>query len=541
MPKPIPPLYALLAAELEWQAVQEQRRQQEIQDALSAVEQQQRQASQNEGLWRLYRNDPVAWVHDMIEWKPGEGPTFYQEEILAEVPIRKRVAFYGPHVIGKTALESWLVLWFSLTRDGNDWKVPTTATAWRQLTHYLWPEIRKWARRLRWDKLGREAFRRGQELLQLSLKFGTGEAFAVASDEPANIEGAHADHLLGLFDESKAIPDATFDAMEGAFAGTGETFVVAASTPGAPLGRFYDICSRKVGTEDWWVKHVTRDDAIRAGRMSEEWAENRKRLWGEHSAVYKQRVLGDFAVDDEDTVIPLAWVEAAIERWRAIMEAVDDDGNRINPELPPFTGVGVDVGTGSVKADLSTLALLYGDVVSEIRKYQYADTMETAGRVRGILDKHGGYAVVDSNGIGAGVLDRLREQRKRVFGFVAGAASREDDGKTRKRDRSGEFTFADRRAEAWWTTRERLDPAYGSTLALPPDDTMIGDLTAPKSRILSGGSIRVESKDDLRKADRLGRSTDVGDAVVQIVGMQPVRESKAVLPIGIPRSGEKYT
>ena len=41
---------------------------------------------------------------------------------------------------------------------------------------------------------------------------------------------------------------------------------------------------------------------------------------------------------------------------------------------------------------------------------------------------------------------------------------------------------------------------------------MTGDLTAPHWRVVSGGKIQIESKDDIKK--RLGRSTDDGDAVV---------------------------
>ena len=44
---------------------------------------------------------------------------------------------------GKTTIAAWLILWFAPTRDGNpkyeDWKIPTTASAWRQLTKFLWP------------------------------------------------------------------------------------------------------------------------------------------------------------------------------------------------------------------------------------------------------------------------------------------------------------------------------------------------------------------------------------------------------------------
>src|SRR4051812_37494026 len=78
-----------------------------------------------------YEYDPVAFVHDCFTWKPGQGPTFYQEEILASLVEKKRACVRGPHGLGKTALMSWIILWFSLTRDGDDWKIPTTASAWR--------------------------------------------------------------------------------------------------------------------------------------------------------------------------------------------------------------------------------------------------------------------------------------------------------------------------------------------------------------------------------------------------------------------------
>ena len=58
-----------------------------------------------------------------------------------------------------------------------------------------------------------------------------------------------------------------------------------------------------------------------------------------------------------------------------------------------------------------------------------------------------------------------------------------------------------------------LDPSRDPDIALPVDDELLGDLTAPKWKILSGGKIQVESKDDIRK--RIGRSTDAGDAAVQ--------------------------
>ena len=66
-------------------------------------------------------------------------------------------------------------------------------------------------------------------------------------------------------------------------------------------------------------------------------------------------------------------------------------------------------------------------------------------------------------------------------------------------------------------------------LCHPPDDELIGDLTAPKWRPVAGGpkasaKIRIESKEDIRK--RLGRSTDAGDAVVQACSL-PLLDRRA--------------
>lgn len=458
---------------------------------------------------RAYRDDPVAWVHDCIDWRGSEGPAPYQDDILSRIVEHKRVAVRAPHGAGKTALESWVLLWFACTRDGDDWKIPTTASAWRQLTHYLWPEVRKWARRLKWDVIGREPFSLSSELLMLNLKLRTGEAFALASNDPASIEGAHADHLLYLFDEAKTIPGETFDSAEGAFSGgSDETLAIVVSTPGEPNGRFYDIHRHAAGFEDWHTRHVTLDEMIAAGRQSPAWVEQRRKQWGESSAVYQNRVLGEFASSAEDGVIPLSWVELSNERWHAWqeIEARIASGEADEGDVPvPFVGVGVDVG---LTQDRTVFARRYGNAIRDLQRFGRADTMETTGRVKGVLDGSGGYAVVDVIGVGAGVVHRLQEMGAKVYAF--NASNRSD-----KKDAIGELGFVNRRAEAWWGLREMLDPDNGHDVALPPDDLLTGDLTAPHYRVMSGARIQVESKDDVRK--RIGRSTDDGDAVVMVM------------------------
>lgn len=420
-------------------------------------------------------------------------PAPYQEKILRALVEHRRVAVHGPHGLGKTAVAAWFTLWFMVVHP-RDVKVVTTASAWRQLTHYLWPEIRKWAQIGNWHVIGLD-LRDGKELLERSIRLpGAKEAFPVASDNPASIEGAHAAHIAYVFDEAKVIPVPTWDAAEGAFS-TGDSFALAISTPGEQSGRFYDICTRRVGLGHWHVIHVTLEEAIAAGRVAREWAELCRSQWGETSDVYKQRVLGEFADSTERQVIPLSWIDAAVERWLMAEGKGPADAPAIIGVDPAYTG-----------ADKTAVATLRGAVIEKIDALAHRDTMETAGYVRArLLNEPGSRAYIDIIGIGAGVFDRLDEQQNRVSTVDARR-------KTNRRDSTGLYRFRNLRSFLWWNGRERLDPNGENPVALPPDNELIGDLTAPTFEYHSTGDIVVEEKEKV--SARIGRSTDRADAVL---------------------------
>jgi hypothetical protein len=183
-----------------------------------------------------------------------------------------------------------------------------------------------------------------------------------------------------------------------------------------------------------------------------------------------------------------------------------DNPNRDTHQPTGRTILGVDVGHSG--EDRTVIATRKGDMVLELEWWQQTDTIQTTALVEARLDQHvGALAMVDGIGVGAGVVDLLRHHRRRVQSFLAGASA------GRRTDATGMLRFADLRSAAWWNVREMLDPARNPTLALPPDDDLTADLTAPKWEERAGAVIKVEKKDDIKK--RLGRSTDFGDAVVQ--------------------------
>lgn len=437
-----------------------------------------------------YWDDPYGWIRTHIDFRPEEpGPAVYQAEVLGQLPHRRRIAVRAPHGTGKTTLAAWAILWFVATRDaaGVDWKVVTTASVWRQLEHYLWPEIRKWARRLVNVHFDVE---RALFLLKLDLYFG--QAFAAASDKPSSIEGAHADHILYVLDEAKAIIPDTWDAVEGAFS-TGDAYALAISTPGPPAGRFYDIHKRKPGYGDWWVRHITLDEAIAAGRIRQDWADARKLQWGEKSAVYQQRVLGNFAVQEENAVIPLAWLEAANIRHAEHHGKV------------PLDQFGLDVARGG--EDNTVFAFRHRGFIEELEVHEdWADTMRTGDRAAEILKATKAIGTIDTNGVGAGVYDRLRRE------FPGRVVSYSGANRTVLRDFSGEYGFTNQRSAAYWTLREALDPSNEFLIGIPDDDELTGDLTSPTYEIAVGNRYKVEPKEKLM--ERIGRSPDKGDSVV---------------------------
>ncbi|MCJ7830935.1 MAG: hypothetical protein MUP86_00205 [Dehalococcoidia bacterium] len=433
--------------------------------------------------WTAYVDDPVRFVREILRGDPAP----YQSETLVELVRRRRVAVRGPHGLGKTAEAAWAVLWFASTHP-DDTKIPTTASAWRQLKEYLWPEIHKWERQADWETWERLGGLRPEMLLE-KLRVGSGcEAFALASDNPALIEGAHGKNLLYVFDEAKEIPPETWDAAEGAFA-TGNAYWLAISTPGPRAGRFYDIHRRAPGLDDWWVRHVTLNEAIAAGRISQEWAEARKRQWGEESPVYQARVLGEFPEQSEDQLISLSWIEHA--RQNDLGELLEVEPGKSWQQM-----AGADI--ARFGADDSALLRRVGPVVLMAETWHGNDLMSSTGKIRAAKLRTN----VDSIGVGAGVVDRLMEQGHEVYGVNVAEAAIDTEH------------FQNLRAELYWHLRERFrDRNIDLTrLSEPMYDRLVGELAAIKFSYQSNGKLKIEAKEEARR--RLGHSPDLADALM---------------------------
>lgn len=461
-----------------------------------------------------YRRDPVAFAREVLHMDLAP----YQQKVLRLLVEKRRVCFRSLHGAGKTTIAAAAILWFVGVHD--ECKVPTTASAWRQLTDFLWPEIHKWALNADWWRVGLKV-RDGKELMKLRLQFSSNRfAFAISSNDEAKIEGAHSAAIMYVFDEAKAIIPAIWDAAEGAL-GTENAFALALSTPGDNSGRFFEIQTDRDKYSAWATVYATIEEVIAAGRTTQEWLEGRAREWGVDSVMYKRRALGQFAEDAGDTLIPLHLVERAQERWWVLVQKTKDlidqgvDEKEAEEQVwGPMTHLGVDPAREGV--DKTGWSFRHSLAIRKVERTDESDTMVTAGITIRHMQNNTAEARIDTNGLGAGVFDRVRDvwkqgklrqpKEKNLPVIPINSAHG-----TKARDRSGEMTFNRMRDFLWWNMRELLD-AKDSQIALPPDDNLTRDLTAPKWTTTSSGKIQVEQKPDIKK--RIGRSPDVGDATI---------------------------
>lgn len=166
---------------------------------------------------------------------------------------------------------------------------------------------------------------------------------------------------------------------------------------------------------------------------------------------------------------------------------------------------GIDIARSG--EDQCVVAIRDGMECLPLVAWQNPDLMESVTTIVHLAKKYKPEAmIVDVNGMGAGVYDRLRELNYSVIPFLSQEGTDETDS-------SGELKFVNKRAHAFWMLRERLSPHSGQNVIFPNDEELMLDLSIPRYKHMEGsGRIRLESKDDIKK--RLKRSPDKGDAVV---------------------------
>jgi len=422
-----------------------------------------------------YANNAPLFVREVI----GVEPDVWQIEFLQAISDGERkISVRSGHGIGKSTAASWAMIWFVLCRYPV--KVVVTAPTTSQLYDALFAELKRWVKELPdvWKQL------LDSKTDRIELKSSPTEAFISArtsrAEQPEALQGVHSDYVMLVADEASGIPEAVFEAAAGSMSGHNAVTILLGN-PTKSSGFFFDTHNRL--KHEWWTRRVSCYDSK---RVSKAYIDDMASRYGEESNAFRVRVLGEFPRSDDDTLIGVELVDSAFHR-------------DVSPTSDAPIVWGLDV--ARFGTDATALAKRQGNTVSEIRKWRNLDLMQTTGAVVAEYEAMKPEdrpieILVDSIGLGAGVVDRLRELNMPARGINVAESP------------AMGTIYTNLRAELWGKMKAWLEKR---DCKLPKDDALLAELVAPRYAFNSNGKMKLESKDEMRKRG-IG-SPDMADAL----------------------------
>jgi len=195
-------------------------------------------------------------------------------------------------------------------------------------------------------------------------------------------------------------------------------------------------------------------------------------------------------------------VDDAVEHYRA---AVKDGRLPVHPGRQPVQQVGTDIARDGGDRTVSIARFEHPavlDILVDIRPQDHERNFDTLTDNDADIRRSGNW-LIDANGEGSALADRIKSHRNRVRRFDGGENAQEDD------------RWYDRATEAYVDLGNWLKDG-----GMIPPNTEIERELREASRVLtlnerslrSGTTLKCDGKDTLKTSDHLGRSPDVLDA-----------------------------
>jgi phage terminase large subunit len=451
----------------------------------------------------VYGKNALAFATEVLGLKLMR----HQRRFLAALSLgKRRIALRSGHRVGKTLSLAVAALWHLLTKYPQ--KTLITAPSAGQLFGSLFPEIVSLAKKL-------PVFLK--DLLnfytdEINLKSDPEGSFLIARtadpNKPEAFQGMHSANIMLIFDEASGIDERLFNAARGSMASPNAVRIMA----GNPT-RLHNTFHRAFTT------HAEKNFCIAVSSLGlptvdQDFVDEVRDEFGEDSNEYRIRVLGEFPETDDDSYISNALVKAAQAR---------------NIQKPPLSLVvyGVDPSRSpDGRGDNTVITRRYGlHYIAPQRVFRKKDTMQIVGEIVAMAEEDRNEyireckeigrpllfmpaipaaVIVDVIGIGAGVVDRLKELDFNVIAVNAAETSSDDKSCLRERD-------------ALW--KRGLTWLKNARSKLPKDDLLRDELTGAHYDHSSAGVLAIESKKAMKK--RGLRSPDRADSLFLALSCPP--------------------
>lgn len=278
-----------------------------------------------------YRKRPVEFFREVL----GVEPWSRQVDIINAVRDHPRVAICSGHKVSKSHSAAGIALWFYCSF--SDARVVMTSTTSRQVDQILWRELRMMRARsgrcvaCKLDdpeglRIARpcphSALIEGEqgELARTGLKATDfREIVGFTAREAEAVAGISGRNLLYIVDEASGVGDDIFEAIEGNRAGGARIVMFSNGTKNE--GEFFEAFASKsnyyhtmrVSSEE--TPNVLSGEVLIPGLATREWIEEKKIEWGEDSALYRVRVKGEHALQEEGRIFSVHAIGQAEARW----------------------------------------------------------------------------------------------------------------------------------------------------------------------------------------------------------------------------------
>lgn len=434
-----------------------------------------------------YANDPGGFTRYMYDWGRNElkdwtGPDYWHEEVFREIKeylegpsnLPLFIAICSGHGAAKTAFVAWVIRWFMSCRPHP--QVVCTANTESQLTTKTWRELAKWhklSHNQSWFEWTATSY-----YLKAHQETWKANAIPWSENNTEAFAGTHEENVLVVYDEASKISDKIWEVSDGIFTTKKNIWLVCGNGT-RNVGRFYDCFNKhKKMWRTWNVDSRTCKAANKdyLNRLIEQYG-------GEDDDKSRVRVRGLFPKTATRQLISTDAVE------RAQKHEMEPGAWEYMPKV-----MGVDIARFGENA--STICLRQGRKVYPIEVLPKQDLMKTAQRVAEVIKKERPIQVfVDGSGIGAGVVDRLRQLNFSIVEVNGGNSSLNP-------------RFLNKRAEMWWSLKEYIED---SECELPKDSKLKEELTVIQYDYTDKGRIRLDRKEDIM--EEYGFSPDRADAL----------------------------
>lgn len=463
-----------------------------------------------------------------------------QKQILYAVRDYDRVCIAAAHDLGKTFVMAKVVLWAGSVFPGC--KIVTTAPTWNQVEKLLWSEIR--------TGFAKSIVPLGGTMLQTEWKVADDWfAFGISPQENAGqgdgqgrdsrMQGIHGNLVIVIFDEATGINKTRWIQAEGLLTSANVKFI-AIGNPTSRNSEFYrcfsddqfhkiylscfdspNLKANKINSvsdierelarllmleSEQRLKRLRSYKIVVPQLLTTQWVMGRALKWGLTHPLFVTKVLGQFPDDSDNALFPLSLIELAQTR-----DAEPDPGLR---------SIGVD--PARFGADSTVITVLEGpDQTLRKELVKHATTQVTGYLVQlisGLPRKQKEVVCIDGTGLGAGVVDELKEARQQ--GLIPGATEIREChfGASCKSDDDKKH-YANLKAKIF----VELSESMKNDLSLLKDGVYLEELPAIIYKFDSKGRYVIESKDDYKKRTGLGSPDSADSLALADYGRRPVK------------------